>query len=66
MQNNTGTVNIVITLNAIPPNDGIAIGTMIPAPFPVDVTIGNNAKIVVAVVIIAGRTLRNPPSTTAS
>lgn len=49
-----------------PPNVGIAIRTMISAPFPVDVSTGSSAISVVAVVIAAGRTRFNPASTTAS
>ena len=44
----------------------MAIGNIISAPRPVEVSTGNKAKMVVAVVIIAGFTLRKPPSTTAS
>ena len=62
----TGTTNIVIDCISIPPNVGIAIGTMISAPFPVDVSTGSSAISVVAVVIAAGRTRFNPASTTAS
>ena len=53
---NTGTINIVITAKTIPPNEGIAIGTIISEPRPVEVRTGINARIVVAVVINAGRT----------
>ena len=45
---------------SIPPNVGMAIGTMISAPFPVDVSTGNNAINAVAVVIAAGLTRFNP------
>ena len=44
------------TLMAIPPKDGIAMGTMISDPLPVDVNTGIRAKKVVAVVIKQGRT----------
>lgn len=63
---NTGTTNMVIDCISIPPNVGIAIGTMISAPFPVDVSTGSRAMSVVAVVIAAGRTRFSPASTTAS
>jgi hypothetical protein len=42
----------------IPPKAGIAIGIMISAPLPVDVSTGIKAIIVVADVIIAGLILR--------
>ena len=41
----------------IPPKIGIAIGIIISLPFPVDVNTGNNAKMVVTVVIKQGRIL---------
>ena len=44
------------TLMAIPPKDGIAMGTMISDPLPVEVSTGIRAKKVVAVVIMQGRT----------
>ena len=50
---NTGTVNMVSTCKAIPPKDGIAIGTIISEPRPVEVRMGKSANIVVAVVIIS-------------
>ncbi len=43
-------------LIAIPPKDGIAMGTMMSDPLPVDVSTGISAKKVVAVVIMQGRT----------
>ena len=52
--------------STIPPNDGIAMGSIMSEPFPVELSMGNNAKMVVAVVIMAGLTLLNQPSTTAS
>ena len=55
---------MVITCMIIPPNNGIAIGTIISEPFPVDVRTGIRAIIVVAVVIIAGLTLLIPASIT--
>ena len=57
---------MVITCSIIPPKLGIAIGNMISDPLPVLVSTGSNASIVVAVVIMAGLTLRSPPSTMAS
>ena len=65
-QNKTGTVNMVITCRVIPPNEGMAIGIMMSDPRPVLVRTGSRARIVVAVVIMAGHTLLWPPSTTAS
>ena len=52
--------------NTIPPKEGIAIGSIMSDPFPDEVNTGNKARMVVAVVIMAGFTLLNPPSTTAS
>ena len=40
----------------MPPNDGIAIGTITSAPRPVDVRIGTRARIVVAEVIYQAAT----------
>ena len=51
---------------SIPPKVGIAIGTMISAPFPVEVSTGSKAINVVAVVMAAGRTRLSPAVTTAS
>ena len=59
-QYNTGTTSIVITSIAIPPNDGIAICTMMSEPRPCDVNTGNNARTVVAGVIKQGRIRRLP------
>ena len=50
----------------IPPKDGIAMGTMMSEPRPVDVMTGIRARMVVAEVIRAGRTLCDAPSTVAS
>ena len=50
----------------MPPKEGMAIGNMMSAPLPVEVKIGKRAKMVVAVVIMAGLTRLNPPWTTAS
>src|SRR5690554_5647139 len=61
-----GTTNMVIDWISIPPKVGIAIGTMISAPFPVEVSTGSSAISVVAVVITAGRTRLRPAWTTAS
>jgi len=38
----------------MPPNEGIAIGTIMSAPRPVEVSTGSSARIVVTLVIIAG------------
>ena len=57
---------MVTTLSTIPPNEGMAIGSIMSAPFPVDVKTGSKANMVVAVVIIAGLTLLLPPQKTAS
>ena len=62
----TGTTNIVMDWINIPPKVGIAIGTMISAPFPVEVSTGSRAISVVAVVMAAGRTRLRPAVTTAS
>src|SRR5690554_7888900 len=62
--NSTGTTKRVISAINIPPKLGMAIGIIISLPFPVEVKIGNNARIVVAVVIKAGRILFFPASTT--
>ena len=56
---------MVITAIAIPPKVGIAIGTMISAPRPLDVSTGISARIVVATVIKQGRTRRSPASSVA-
>ena len=57
---------MVILWISIPPNVGIAIGTMISAPLPVEVSTGSKAIRVVAVVMAAGRTRFSPAATTAS
>ena len=57
-QYRTGTRKIVTTARSIPPNDGIAIGTIMSEPLPVEVRTGISARIVVALVISAGLTLR--------
>ena len=49
-------MKMTMTARIMPPKDGIAIGTMMSAPLPVEVRIGNSASIVVALVIRAGRT----------
>ena len=64
MEYNTGTTKIVSTAIDMPPTIGIAMGTMISDPLPVEDKTGINAIIVVAVVIMAGRTLNSPASTT--
>jgi len=50
----------------MPPKVGIAIGTMMSDPRPVDVSTGKSARIVVAVVIRAGRMRRCPASIVAA
>ncbi len=50
----------------IPPNAGMAMGTIISAPLPVDESTGNRAITATAVVIMAGRTRFRPAATTAS
>jgi PAS domain-containing protein len=45
-----GTTNIVTTAIAMPPNVGIAMGTMMSEPLPVLVSTGTRARVVVAVV----------------
>ena len=50
----------------IPPKAGMAMGTMMSAPLPVDVRMGSNAITVVAEVITAGRMRLFPARTTAS
>ena len=49
----------------MPPNDGMAMGTMMSAPRPVLVSTGSSARMVVALVMTAARMRRWPPSTTA-
>ena len=56
-QYNTGTTNIVRNSISIPPKVGMAIGTMMSAPRPVDVSTGSSARMVVAVVMRHGRIL---------
>ena len=46
---NTGTTNMVIDWINMPPKVGIAIGTMMSAPFPVEVRTGSRAIRLVAV-----------------
>src|SRR5690606_14447525 len=57
---NSGTTNMVMDWISIPPNVGIAIGTIISAPLPVEVNTGNRAIQAVAVVVAAGLTRFNP------
>ncbi len=61
-----GTTNVVSIANTIPPNEGMAIGTITSEPLPTEVKTGIRARMVVAVVIMAGRILRLPASTVAS
>ncbi len=60
----TGTTSIVRISIVMPPNTGMAIGTIMSEPLPVEVNTGISARIVVAVVIRHGRTLRVPAFTT--
>ena len=53
---------MVMMTISIPPKDGMAIGTMISEPLPVEANTGMRAKIVVVAVIKHGRTLRDPAS----
>ena len=57
-QYRTGTRKMLTTATSIPPNEGIAIGTIMSEPRPVEVKTGISARIVVALVISAGLTLR--------
>lgn len=50
----------------MPPKDGIAMGTIMSAPLPVEVNTGNNASIVVAEVMRHGLILRVAPITVVS
>ena len=52
----TGTTKILTRTTSMPPKEGMAMGTMISAPLPVDDNTGSKARIVVAEVIMAGRT----------
>ena len=54
MQYSTGTTSMVMTSMVIPPNEGMAIGTMMSEPRPFDVRMGSRARIVVAVVMRQG------------
>ena len=60
----TGTTSIVRISIVIPPKTGIAIGTIISEPLPVDVKTGIRANIVVTFVIRHGLNLRVPASMT--
>ena len=51
--------------STIPPNAGIAMGIMMSAPRPVDVSTGSRAIIVVAEVMTAGFILLRPAYATA-
>jgi len=64
-QYRTGTISMVIISMVMPPNEGIAIGTMMSDPRPFDVRTGSNARMVVAVVIRQGRIRRLPASSVA-
>src|SRR5699024_9995032 len=63
---NTGTTNMVMDWISMPPKVGMAIGTMISAPLPVEVRTGSKAISAVAVVIAAGLTRFKPAYMTAS
>ena len=52
---------MVINSTSIPPSTGTAIGLITSLPVLVDHIIGTSANIVVAVVMITGRILREPP-----
>jgi hypothetical protein len=56
---------LMVTI-AMPPKVGIAMGTMMSEPRPVDVSTGTSARIVVAEVIRQGRTRRSPAAITAA
>ena len=58
----TGTTKSETSATAIPPKVGIAIGTMMSEPRPVDVSTGSRARIVVAVVMSAARIRSRAPS----
>ncbi len=49
---------MLTTASNIPPKEGIAIGTIMSEPLPVEVRTGISAKMVVALVIRAGLTRR--------
>ena len=57
-QYSTGTRKMPTTANSIPPKEGMAIGTIMSEPLPVEVRMGINANMVVALVIRAGLTRR--------
>ena len=65
MQYKTGIINTEIKITNIPPKEGIAIGTMMSEPRPVEVRIGIKASMVVAEAIRHGLILRTAPSTVA-
>ena len=56
----TGTTNILSNTTITPPKMGTAIGPMMSAPRPVEVSTGSSAKMVVAEVIRHGRQRRLP------
>ena len=61
-QYRTGTINMVIRTISMPPKDGMAMGTMMSEPRPVEARTGTRARIVVVAVMRHGRTLRKPAS----
>ena len=58
-------MKMLISANAIPPKDGMAMGIMISEPRPVEVSTGISAIIVVPTVINAGFIRLKPASMTA-
>ena len=56
----TGTTNMDTIATSIPPNAGIAIGIIMSDPRPFEVSTGNRARTVVAVVMSIGRTRFKP------
>ena len=62
----TGTTSIVTTSIIIPPTEGIAMGTIMSDPLPIEVRTGINASTVVAVVIRHGLTRLIPADNVAA
>jgi hypothetical protein len=65
-QYRVGTTKEETRTTIMPPKEGIAIGTIISAPLPVEVNTGSSASIVVAEVIRHGLILRVAPITVVS
>src|SRR3546814_18696194 len=61
----TGTTNMVITCRSIPPKVGMAMGTMMSDPLPVDESTGKSASTATEAVIMAGLTRLIPACSTA-